>query len=99
MKALSIQGLRKTYKNGVKALDGIDLEVEKGDFFGLIGPNGAGKTTLLKSIIGLLPVPQNKHRLEENIIYFDKKSINRWSVSKRVENGLVYLPQIGRAHV
>ncbi|MEZ5531839.1 MAG: ABC transporter ATP-binding protein [Steroidobacteraceae bacterium] len=47
MHALSAHGLAKTYKNGVEALKGIDLEVDKGDFFALLGPNGAGKTTLI----------------------------------------------------
>jgi ABC-2 type transport system ATP-binding protein len=47
MKALSLKGLTKTYKNGVEALKGIDLEVEEGDFFALLGPNGAGKTTAI----------------------------------------------------
>ncbi len=47
MNALSTRGLIKTYKNGVQALKGIDLDVEQGDFFALLGPNGAGKTTLI----------------------------------------------------
>ncbi len=47
MNALSVRGLIKTYKNGVQALKGIDLDVEQGDFFALLGPNGAGKTTLI----------------------------------------------------
>ena len=47
MYALSVQALTKTYKNGVQALKGIDLNVEQGDFFALLGPNGAGKTTLI----------------------------------------------------
>jgi ABC-2 type transport system ATP-binding protein len=47
MNALSTRGLVKTYKNGVQALKGIDLDVEQGDFFALLGPNGAGKTTLI----------------------------------------------------
>jgi ABC-2 type transport system ATP-binding protein len=47
MYALSVHGLTKTYKNGVQALKGIDLTVERGDFFALLGPNGAGKTTLI----------------------------------------------------
>ncbi len=47
MHALSVHSLTKTYKNGVQALKGIDLEVEQGDFFALLGPNGAGKTTLI----------------------------------------------------
>jgi ABC-2 type transport system ATP-binding protein len=47
MHALAVHGLTKTYRNGVQALKGIDLEVEQGDFFALLGPNGAGKTTLI----------------------------------------------------
>src|SRR5499427_1713225 len=47
MNALSVRGLTKTYGNGVQALRGVDLDVERGDFFALLGPNGAGKTTLI----------------------------------------------------
>src|SRR5262245_31672541 len=47
MNALSVRNLTKTYRNGVQALKGIDLDVEQGDFFALLGPNGAGKTTLI----------------------------------------------------
>ncbi len=47
MIALSLKNLTKTYKNGVQALKGIDLDVEQGDFFALLGPNGAGKTTAI----------------------------------------------------
>jgi ABC-2 type transport system ATP-binding protein len=47
MNALSVRGLTKTYRNGVQALKGVDLDVEQGDFFALLGPNGAGKTTLI----------------------------------------------------
>jgi ABC-2 type transport system ATP-binding protein len=54
MKALSIQGLAKTYGNGVQALKGIDLDVEEGDFFALLGPNGAGKTTAIGIITSLV---------------------------------------------
>ena len=54
MKALSLQGLSKTYKNGVQALKGIDLEVEEGDFFALLGPNGAGKTTAIGIVTSLV---------------------------------------------
>jgi len=54
MKALSLQGLTKTYKNGVQALKGIDLDVEEGDFFALLGPNGAGKTTAIGIVMSLV---------------------------------------------
>src|SRR5499427_4039120 len=54
MNALSVRGLTKIYKNGVQALCGIDLDVERGDFFALLGPNGAGKTTLIGIITSLV---------------------------------------------
>jgi ABC-2 type transport system ATP-binding protein len=54
MNALSVRGLTKTYKNGVKALKGVDLDVEQGDFFALLGPNGAGKTTLIGIVTSLV---------------------------------------------
>ena len=52
--ALRVENLRKTYSNGLVALDGVSLEIEAGRFFGLLGPNGAGKTTLINSIVSLV---------------------------------------------
>lgn len=60
MKALSIQGLAKTYANGVQALRGIDLDVQEGDFFALLGPNGAGKTTAIGIITSLVTKTSGK---------------------------------------
>jgi ABC-2 type transport system ATP-binding protein len=54
MLALSTRALTKTYKNGVHALRGVDLDVEEGDFFALLGPNGAGKTTLIGIVTSLV---------------------------------------------
>jgi ABC-2 type transport system ATP-binding protein len=54
MQALSVKGLTKTYRNGVQALKGIDLDVEEGDFFAMLGPNGAGKTTLIGIVTSLV---------------------------------------------
>ena len=52
--ALSIQNLSKTYKNGFQALNGINLDVQEGDFFALLGPNGAGKSTTISIISSLI---------------------------------------------
>lgn len=54
MSALQINNLHKTYRNGTIALKGVNLTVEKGDFFALLGPNGAGKSTTIGIISGLV---------------------------------------------
>src|SRR5258705_4853555 len=54
MQALVLRQLTKTYKNGIKALKAIDLEVDEGDFFALLGPNGAGKTTAIGIVTSLV---------------------------------------------
>ena len=52
--ALDIKGLYKTYNDGkVKALNGVDLTIYKGEIFGLLGPNGAGKSTLINVLTTL----------------------------------------------
>lgn len=57
--AVSTQALRKEFNLGwgrgrVLALEGLDLEVKRGEVFGLLGPNGSGKSTAMKMILGLL---------------------------------------------
>jgi ABC-2 type transport system ATP-binding protein len=55
--AIDVRAIRRVYKvkpKPVVALDGVDLAVEPGEFFGLLGPNGAGKTTLIKILTTLL---------------------------------------------
>ncbi len=50
--AIKVAGLVKQYRQA-RALDGVDLEIRQGEFFGLLGPNGAGKTTLINILAGL----------------------------------------------
>ncbi|HEX2605667.1 MAG TPA: ABC transporter ATP-binding protein, partial [Oxalicibacterium sp.] len=52
MAAIQIQQVEKSYRS-LKALNGVSLTIEEGEFFGLLGPNGAGKTTLISIIAGL----------------------------------------------
>jgi len=51
---ISIKDLSKVYNNGFKALDKVNLKIERGEILALLGPNGAGKTTLISVITGII---------------------------------------------
>src|SRR5258706_10299553 len=53
MASLSLKNLSLTYPNGTRALDGIDLELEDGEFLAVLGPSGCGKSSLLRLVAGL----------------------------------------------
>lgn len=61
--ALELEKLTKTYPGGVKAVRGIDLRVEAGDFYALLGPNGAGKSTTIGIISSLVNKSSGKVRV------------------------------------
>ncbi len=80
---LKIQNLNKTYKNGVKALDNLNLEIGAG-MFGLLGPNGAGKSSLMRTIATLQKPDSGK-------VEFDGIDVLKDNISLRKVLG--YLPQ------
>jgi ABC-2 type transport system ATP-binding protein len=63
MKILELIDVWKAYDE-VQALKGLNLEIHKGEMFGLVGPNGAGKTTALKIIVGLLKMDRGLVRVQ-----------------------------------
>ena len=67
---VEVNNLVKKYKNGVVALNGINLEVREGEIFGLLGPNGSGKTTCINCILSLLKYDSG------TINVFDKKMMS-----------------------
>jgi branched-chain amino acid transport system ATP-binding protein len=77
---LRTEGLTKRF-GGLVAVDGVDLEVERGEIRCLIGPNGAGKSTLLKLLVGQL-TPSEGH------IYYDGEDITGYSQHDRARSGL-----------
>jgi ABC-type branched-subunit amino acid transport system ATPase component len=52
--AMSCVGIERSF-GGLRALKGVDLEVRRGEIFGLVGPNGSGKTTLVNVMTGFYP--------------------------------------------
>ena len=77
MAVISCNKLSKKYED-VLALDKVNLEIEKGEFFGLLGPNGAGKTTLLKILTGQIKSSEGTAEIlgmniEDNVIDVKKK--------------------------
>lgn len=76
--ALYIKDLKKTYEGGLQALKGIDLEVEKGDFFALLGPNGAGKSTTINIIIDLVNKTSGKVEVFGNDIDTQREEAKKY---------------------
>jgi ABC-2 type transport system ATP-binding protein len=60
---IKVEGLVKVFNGQVRALDGLDLTVERGGVYGLLGPNGAGKTTLIRVLTTLLPPDAGRARV------------------------------------
>jgi ABC-2 type transport system ATP-binding protein len=58
-----VEGLVRDFKGGVRAVDGIDLEVAPGEIYGFLGPNGAGKSTTVLILTTLLPPTSGKARV------------------------------------
>lgn len=85
---LTVQGI-ETYYGNIKALKGVDLEVQAGDIVSILGVNGAGKTTLLKTIVGLLKPKAGK-------IGFFGADITALKPHQIVEKGIALVPE-GRA--
>lgn len=86
MAILEVQGLVKTFGRR-RVVDGVDLNVERGEIVGLLGPNGAGKTTCFRMSCGML-VP-DKGRVSLNGI-----DVTHWPMYRRArEGGMGYLAQ------
>ena len=82
---LHTQGLKKIY-DGRTVVNGVDIEVKKGEIVGLLGPNGAGKTTTFYMIVGLV-------RPDGGSVVFDGKDATLQPMYMRARFGMGYLPQ------
>jgi ABC-2 type transport system ATP-binding protein len=79
---ISVSSLSKTYGSGFKALNGVNLDIRRGEIFALLGPNGAGKTTLISIICGIA-------NPSEGSVTVDGHDINREFRAARSLIGLV----------
>jgi ABC-2 type transport system ATP-binding protein len=78
--AIEVADVVKRYagkRDGVKALDGVSLRIEPGEFFGLLGPNGAGKTTLISIIAGLSRATSGRARVMGHDVVDDYRAARR----------------------
>ena len=82
---LKVEGLTVRY-GGVQALNGVDIEVNRGEVVAILGANGAGKTTLVRSLSGLVKKAAGK-------VNFDGLDLTRASSADIVDAGLIQVPE------
>jgi lipopolysaccharide export system ATP-binding protein len=83
--SLRSEALEKSYRNR-KVVDGVDIELRRGEIVGLLGPNGAGKTTTFYILVGLI-------KPNKGGIFLDGREITRTPMYKRARMGIGYLSQ------
>lgn len=84
-KAIEVKDLNVSY-NSFKALEDVNLSMDKGRLVGILGPNGAGKSTLIKAILGLIPIDkgdikiygQDLNKMRKKIAYVPQRSDIDW---------------------
>ena len=82
---LKMENITKTFP-GVKALDHVSLELQRGTVHALMGENGAGKSTLMKCLFGI-------YNKDDGHIYLDGKEVNFKSSKEALENGVAMVHQ------
>lgn len=85
MSILQAQGLAKVY-GGRRVVNGVDLNVERGEIVGLLGPNGAGKTTTFRMTCGMIAPAEGQ-------VLLDGVDVTNWPMYKRAQYGMGYLAQ------
>jgi branched-chain amino acid transport system ATP-binding protein len=78
---LRVEGLTVDF-GGLRAIDAVDLHVERGEIFGLIGPNGAGKTTMVNSLTGF-------QRPTAGRVFLDDTDVTGWAPARLARVGVV----------
>ncbi|MEY4769788.1 MAG: hypothetical protein RIQ40_528, partial [Planctomycetota bacterium] len=68
MATIQLQGVGKIYPGGVRAVQGVDLQIAHGEFVVLVGPSGCGKSTLLRMIAGLETITEGTMRIGDQVV-------------------------------
>ena len=94
---LQCQSVERRF-GGIVALNGIDMQIERGEIFGLVGPNGCGKTTLINAITGFYPPQRGRILLNGRDItglaphYIATLGVARTFQNLALFNGMITLP-------
>src|ERR687889_2822140 len=75
--AVEVRELVREFKGGIRAVDGLDLEVPPGEIYGFLGPNGAGKTTLVRILTTLLRPTSGSARVAGHDVVADADAVRR----------------------
>src|SRR5436189_2670758 len=77
MPAIEVEGLERVFPGGVRAVDGVDLEVAEREIYGFLGPNGAGKTTTVRMLTTLLRPSGGRATVAGHDVVSDAAAVRR----------------------
>ena len=95
---IEVEGLVREFKNGPRAVDGIDLEVAQGEIYGFLGPNGAGKSTTVLMLTTLLPPTAGRARVAGFDVVEDGPKV-RASIGAALQEAALDPLLTGREHM
>jgi ABC-2 type transport system ATP-binding protein len=75
--AVEAEALERTFKGGIRAVDGVDLQVDAGEVYGFLGPNGAGKSTTVRMLCTLLRPTGGRARVAGHDVVGDAAAVRR----------------------
>src|ERR687893_1620233 len=77
MAAIEVRGIEREFPGGIRAVDGVDLEVAEGEIYAFLGPNGAGKTTTVRMLTTLLRPTGGSARVAGHDVVADASDVRR----------------------
>src|SRR5690349_24215367 len=95
---IEAEGLVRTFKGDIRAVDGIDLRVEPGEIYGFLGPNGAGKSTTVHMLTTLLPPTAGTATVAGYDIVSDGAAV-RDAIGVALQDAALDLLLTGREHM